>query len=132
MTMGSSMMFILAQAVKPAEVAEPSLFSPWIIFMFVVLVVALPFVLGTVIARSLKMKDLALKISVVLLAMELGLAPMLSQYVIGSREQSHFAKEDTHWKDKDESRQKISKTQIAEFKSAIPGVEVVEHQEPSD
>lgn len=132
MTMGSSMMFILAQAVKPVEVAEPSLFSPWIIFMIVVLIIGLPFMLGTLIARSLKMKDLALKISVVLLALELGLAPMLSQYVIGAREQSHFAKEDAHWQDKDESRQKISKTQIAEFKAAIPGVEVIEHEEPAE
>ena len=53
---------------------EQSLVPQWIMLMIVVLLIGLPFLLGSVIARALKMKDLSIKIGVILFAFTLGMS----------------------------------------------------------
>ncbi|GAB4145137.1 MAG: hypothetical protein Tsb009_17190 [Planctomycetaceae bacterium] len=128
MVVDFSTIFLLAQAANTAD-TEPSLFSPWMVFLFVFLLLGVPFLLGNLIAKALKLKDLAFKISIVLLAAELGLTPMLSQYVIGALEQRRYEEQLADWQAHEEARKKISESDLAELKQAIPNVEIIEHEE---
>lgn len=77
---------LLAQeslTVPAEEVQEVSSAVGWGVFLIVIAVLVLPFILGTLIANALKMKHLATRISVVLLALTLGLSPFVSQMVGG-------------------------------------------------
>lgn len=79
---------LLAQdAVTSAdEVAEVSSLAGWGIFLLVIAIMVLPFVLGGVIANALKMKDLATRISLVLLALTLGATPfVMTQFRDGGK-----------------------------------------------
>ena len=64
----------LAQAANPATTgaAAPSQASAWLMFLFVVLVIVVPFVLGTLAARALRMKDISMKIGIVFFTVFLG------------------------------------------------------------
>ncbi|MCH8829090.1 MAG: hypothetical protein IID45_05885 [Planctomycetes bacterium] len=122
---------LLAAAVKPGDPAGPGLFPVWAIFLLVVALIGIPFLAGNFLAKWLKMKDLSLKISTVLLAVTLGLAPFVSQYVIGAREQSRHEDRLEEWKEKDAYRKKISKTARDELenhlKKADPSAQVQPH-----
>ena len=102
----SSNLLQLAQALKPVaeEAADTSFMSPWMMGLLVVGMVLAPFSLGTLISKWLKMKDLGMKIGVVLLTLELGLAPFVAQYVIGAVEQSRYRTRHAEWEAKEESR----------------------------
>ncbi|MFQ5734848.1 MAG: hypothetical protein ACE5KM_23180 [Planctomycetaceae bacterium] len=121
-----SLMLFAQQSVtqtKPGAEAPP-LLSPWWVGLIVMLVLALPFLLGNLIARGIKMKDLASKIGVMLLVTELGLAPFVSQYVLGWLERGQHAKEMTVWEKKQKFRDQITAEGIGELKKKVPGVEV--------
>lgn len=114
----------VSQAKPGAE--EPSLISPWMMGLFVVLILGLPFLLGNLIARWIKMKDMSTKISVILLALILGMSPFVSQYVIGWEEQGRYDEDLSAWKEKQKYRDQISADGIAELKAKakVPGLEV--------
>lgn len=130
----SSSLFVLAQAAGETapQAEEPSLFSPWLIGLAVVVLLGLPFLLGTLIAGMLKMKDLSQRISVVLLVLLLGMAPFVSQYVIGSLEQRQYNRELAEWTEKQEAREKITRDGIAGLKEKIPGLNVQFDQQKKD
>ncbi len=66
------------QSISDAEeVAEASSGSGWGTFFLVVGTLVLPFVLGSLIANALKMKDLATRLSLVLLALTMALSPFV-------------------------------------------------------
>ena len=67
----------LKAAEEIAEAAETSSAMGWGLFLIVVAALVLPFVLGTLIANALKMKQLATRISLVLLALTLAVSPFL-------------------------------------------------------
>jgi len=110
-------------AEKAAE--EPPLLSPWMTFGLIIVLLGLPFLLGTLFARLLQMKDLGRKIGVILLVVELGLAPFVAQYVIGALEQRQYEQQLAEWKQKQSARDQISPDDIRELKEAVPGVNVL-------
>lgn len=123
---------VFAQSLKPGteQVAEPSLMSPWMMGVLVVAIVLVPFGLGSLIAKALKMKDLSMRIGIVLLTLELGLAPFVSQYVIGSIEQKRYQEKLDVWQEHQSYREKISDEGVEKLKSAIPELEVL-REEPA-
>ncbi len=121
MNLWASSFLLFAQTsttTRPA-VEEPSLLSPVMVFAIVLLILAVPFGLGSLIARSLKMKDLAMKISVIILATELGLAPFLAEYVRGYLEKRQYNQQLAHWQEKENARKKITESGIEELKSEL-------------
>jgi SecD/SecF fusion protein len=67
---------ILAQAATPAtKTAAPSAASAWLMFLFVVLVIVVPFVLGSLAARALRMKDISMKLGIVFFTVFLAITP---------------------------------------------------------
>lgn len=76
---------ILAQGTLsvPEEATEVSSVMGWGIFLLVIAIMVLPFVLGNLIANALKMKALASRISLVLLALTLAVSPFLMTIVRG-------------------------------------------------
>ena len=69
--------------VKAAEDAQPGTGTGWIMFLTVMAIIAAPFILGSLIASSLKMKDYATKIGLVLFALTLGLTPFVTRIISG-------------------------------------------------
>jgi SecD/SecF fusion protein len=67
----------LAQAADTATKAAQTSTqrSAWLMFLFVVIVIVVPFVLGVVVSRALKMKDLSMKIGIIFFALFLALTP---------------------------------------------------------
>jgi SecD/SecF fusion protein len=67
----------LAQTATPATngAAAPSQASAWLMFLFVVLVIVVPFVVGNLVARALRMKDLSMKIGIIFFAVSLAVTP---------------------------------------------------------
>lgn len=127
MALMTSNLFVLAQSLKPGteQAPEPSMMSPWLMGALVVSIILVPFGLGTLLGKMLKMKDLSMKFGVVLLTLELGLAPFVSQYVIGAAEQSRYNKQLKEWETKQAYRDKISKSGIEALKSAVPAVQII-------
>lgn len=122
----TSHLLVLAQAAAKGapQAEEPSLLSPWLVGMIVVVLLGVPFLLGALIARALKMKDLSQKIGVVLLVLFLGLSPFVSQYVVGALEENRYEKELAVWKEKQSARDKITAEGIRGLKDKIPGLNV--------
>jgi hypothetical protein len=93
-----------------------------------VAVFVLPFVLGKLIARLLRMKDISVRIGVVLLAAFLGLTPFVSQWVLGMQEQREYQAALAEWRQKQEERlsnSKITHEGLAKLKQALPELQVV-------
>ena len=67
---------MLAQAANApkAPAASPQT-SAWLMFLFVVLVIVVPFLLGAFVARALRMKDISMKVGIVFFAVFLALTP---------------------------------------------------------
>ena len=123
--------FAQTAAQKPAVAEEPSLVSPWMMMVFVVLLIGLPFLLGSLIARWLKMKDVAMRIGVVLLAFELGMSNILWQYVMGYLEHRKYEQQVAVWQERQEARDTITPETIDSLKKAVPQLEVrFEDQKP--
>jgi SecD/SecF fusion protein len=67
---------VLAQATDTAtKAAAPSQASAWLMFLFVVLVIVVPFILGNLVARALRMKDISMKVGIVFFAVFLAVTP---------------------------------------------------------
>ena len=88
---------------------EQSLVPQWIMLMIVVLLIGLPFLLGSVIARALKMKDLSIKIGVILFAFTLGMSNIGWQYVAGFFEQRRYDEQLATWEERQKKRDQITK-----------------------
>ena len=79
----------LVFAATEAEAAE-SIVPNWIKLLIAVGVFLVPYGLGVLIARQLKMKEYAFKISLVLFTATLGLMPFLYQGILGALERRHY------------------------------------------
>lgn len=112
-----------ADAAKKQAADEPSLLSPWMMFVLVVLVIALPFGVGSLIARGLKMKDQANKIGVILFALTLGLSPFVAQYIIGALEQRQYEKAEARWQERQKARETIKKEDLDALVKAVPALQ---------
>jgi SecD/SecF fusion protein len=71
--------------------ASPSVSAPanssgmagWLVFLIVLAMLVLPFVIGQFLANALRLKDLGLKMGIILFALTLGLAPFVSRVAAG-------------------------------------------------
>ena len=117
---------LFAQAVNETkeEVAETSLLSPWMLFFLVVLMIGLPFLLGNLIARQLKVKDLATKIAVILLATELALGPFVAEYISGWAQDRDHQKQLDKYNDKQKKRNTISQADLKDLEDAVTGIDI--------
>lgn len=57
--------------------------SPWLVLLIVVAVVVVPFLLGSLLARALKMRDAAGRLGVVFFTIALALTPFVSRWIAG-------------------------------------------------
>jgi SecD/SecF fusion protein len=77
----------LAQTVdaaqKTADAAKAAQTSAWVLFLLVVAVIVLPFVIGTFLARALRMKDVSMRIGLVLFTLFLAVTPFAWRLVQG-------------------------------------------------
>ena len=100
-----------------------------------VAVFVLPFVLGKLIARMLRMKDVAVRIGLVLLAATLGLTPFAAQWVLGMQEQREYQAALAEWRQTLEQRQsnaKITDKGVERLEQALPDVQVIRTGESGD
>jgi SecD/SecF fusion protein len=77
----------LAQAAdaaqKTADAAKAVQTSAWVLFLLVVAVIVLPFVIGSMLARALRMKDVSMRIGLVLFTLFLAVTPFAWRVVQG-------------------------------------------------
>jgi len=77
----------LAQAVGPAQTtadaAKAAQTSAWVLFLLVAAVIVLPFVIGTFLSRALRMKDVSMRIGLVLFTLFLAVTPFAWRLVEG-------------------------------------------------
>jgi SecD/SecF fusion protein len=75
----------LAQVADPATKAATttSTGSAWLMFLFVVVVMVVPFVLSSLVARALRMKEISMKIGIIFLAVFLAITPFAWRIVHG-------------------------------------------------
>lgn len=85
-------------ATKAAETGVP--LSGWIILAGIAVVFLVPILLGNLIARLLKLKDMRARISVVLFAVTLGVAPFAWNFIYGELEMRHYKSALAEWKQK--------------------------------
>ena len=74
----------VADAAKTtADAAKATQTSAWLLFAMVICVIVLPFVLGSLLARALRMKDVSMKIGLVLFTIFLAVTPFAWRIVQG-------------------------------------------------
>jgi SecD/SecF fusion protein len=66
-----------------AQAAKATQASAWILFLVVVTVIVVPFVLGTLLARALRMKDVSMRIGLVLFTVFLAITPFAWRVIQG-------------------------------------------------
>jgi hypothetical protein len=84
----NSWAILAATEVEGAESVVPN----WLKLLITLGVFLVPYGLGVLLARQLKMREYAFKISLVLFTATLGLMPFLYQSILGVFEQRHYAK----------------------------------------
>ena len=67
-----------------AEAAKTTHASAWVLFVLVITVIVVPFVLGTLLARALRMKDVSMRIGLVLFTVFLAVTPFAWRLVAGA------------------------------------------------
>ena len=98
----------------------------WVTFLVVVAVFVVPFVLGSLIARALKLRDLGFKIGVVLFAAALGLTPFVWQVVLGGIEQNQYEAALADWESRQlpEDEQEKFRQALDELREAKPDLRI--------
>ena len=98
--------------------------SGWVMFLVVVLSITLPFALGGIIGRWLKMKEHSFKMGVVLLTVVLGLAPFVYQIALGKAEYSAYLEDKAVWEVHERNRAKITDQGVGKLETALPDLNV--------
>lgn len=106
-------------AATEAEAAE-SIVPNWLKLLITAGVFLIPYGLGVLIARQLKMKEYAFKISLVLFAATLGLMPFVYQSILGVVEQRHYERQLAEYK-----------AEKSEFKITNEALEKIQEQHPN-
>ena len=97
----------------PALLAQAEI-SGWILLAVVATVFVVPFVLGSLIARALRLRDMGFRVGIVLFALVLGLAPFAWQSIVGAMERSAYEQDYEEWK-----RHQRSEAENAEIHEAL-------------
>ena len=97
--------------------------SVWWVLLTIFVVVVLPFLLGTLIARALGLKDVAVRMGIVLFALFLGVAPFVWQGVVGWLEQRQYQERLAAWEEREE-RFGVTQTGLEDLKAAQPSLTV--------
>jgi hypothetical protein len=97
--------------------------SVWWILLTIFVVVVLPFILGTLIARALGLKDMAVRMGIVLFSLFLGMAPFVWQGVVGWLEQRQYREHLATW-EKREERFAVTEKGLEDLKLAQPSLTV--------
>lgn len=101
--------------------AAESLLPGWLLFLIVIVVLVVPFLLGALIARMLKLKDLSFRIGVVLLTTVLGLTPFVSEVVRGRIEQQQYEAELAEWEARGEKVDgRVTEPGLADLRKEMP------------
>jgi len=98
---------------------DQSAISGGIVLLIVAAIFVLPFVVGNLLGKWLKLKDIGFRISVVLLAFTLGLTPFVYQGLAAKAERQAYAAELKHWEQKGQKYQ-VTEEGVEELKEALP------------
>lgn len=93
--------------------------STWWVLLIVFVVIVLPFLLGALIARALGLKDLAVKLGIVLFTLFLGVAPFAWQGVANWMEQRDYQQRLALW-EKRQERFQVTEQGLDDLKEAQP------------
>jgi len=115
---------ILAQATPPPEAVQQRFVPGWAILLIAVTIFGLPFLFGSLISSRLKMKEYSLKISLVLLALCLGISPIAAQYVVGYAEQVAYERSMEDFEKKEKNYGGVKKG-LDDLKSKNPNLQIV-------
>lgn len=93
--------------------------SAWWFVLIVFAVVVLPFLLGALIARALGLKDLSVRLGIVLFTVFLGLSPFVWQGVANWMEQRDYRERLALWEERQE-RFQVTEEGLEDLKQAQP------------
>ena len=93
--------------------------STWWVLLIIFVVIVLPFLLGASIARGLGLRDLSLKLGIVLFTIFLGLAPFGWQGVANWMEQRDYQQRLALWEERQE-RFQVTEQGLDELQEAQP------------
>lgn len=113
---------ILAQIAS--ETADQRILPGWAVLLIAVAIIGLPFLFGSMLARGLKMKEYALKISLVLLALFLGIAPIASQYVFGFAERNAYQRAKKTFAEKERDYEGITNKGLEDLNSKNSNLQI--------
>ena len=109
-------------AATEAEAAQ-SIVPAWMKLLLTAGVFLVPYVLGVLIARGLKLKEYAFKISLVLFTATLGLMPFVYQVILGNLEQSKYEAQVKAYDDWNDNRP-ITDDHIKEIQKNHPTLQI--------
>ena len=87
-----------------------------------------PFLVAKLIARMLRLKDISVRLGIVLLAATLGITPFAAQWVLGMQEQREYDAALAEWQEKLEQRQsnsKITDAGLEKLRQGLPDVQIL-------
>ena len=99
----------------------------WALLTAIVIFVG-PFLVAKLIARMLRLKDISVRLGIVLLAATLGITPFAAQWVLGMQEQSEYDAALAEWQQKLEQRQsnsKITDAGLEKLRQGLPDVQIL-------
>jgi len=97
----------------------------WITLLVVLAVFAAPFTLGSLIARGLKMKEVAFKMGLILFTCTLGLMPFCWQALEGQVEHYQYEQNEVVWKEINK-RNQVTDSGVEKLKKQLPDCEIVQ------
>ena len=99
----------------------------WALLTAIVVFVG-PFLVAKLIARLLRLKDISVRLGIVLLAATLGITPFAAQWVLGMQEQREHDAALAEWQEKLEQRQsnsKITDAGLDKLRQGLPDVQIL-------
>lgn len=106
----------------------------WALLTAIVVFVG-PFLVAKLIARLLRLKDISVRLGIVLLAATLGITPFAAQWVLGMQEQREYDAALAEWQEKLEQRQsnsKITDAGLEKLRQGLPDVQILRGGEGED
>lgn len=97
--------------------------SAWWILLIIFVVVVLPFILGALIARGLGLKDLSVRLGIVLFAIFLFLSPFVWQGIAGWLEQREYRERLALWEERQE-RMAVTEDGLEELQQTQPNLTI--------
>ena len=114
-------------AVTEAEAVE-TIVPNWIKLLITIGVFLVPYGLGVLIARGLKLKEYAFKIGLVLFSATLGLMPFFYQGIYGVLERQHYEEKLAAW-EAEQNKSHITEEGLEAIKEKTPKLRIIETPE---